>query len=159
MTDTKLCSKCSTRKLRCEFYKQKRARDGRQAYCIACKRKADSEYNKGYEQRPERILKKRQFELTKKRMLYKQKWQAMRDKHLQIATPPWANKQAIEDIYKRADQLTLETGVVHEVHHIYPLFQFRHIFMGLHVESNLTILTQHEHTEEHKKLRKKYTGN
>jgi len=83
----------------------------------------------------------------------------MRDKHIQSATPPWANKQAIEDIYKKADQLTLETGVVHEVHHIYPLFQFRHLFMGLHVESNLTILTQHEHTEEHKKLRKKHTGN
>ena len=80
----------------------------------------------------------------------------MRDKHIQVATPPWANKETIDGIYRKAEALTLETGVVHQVHHIFPLLEFKHQFMGLHVESNLVIMTETDHVEEHKKLRKKY---
>lgn len=62
------------------------------------------------------------------------------------ATPSWANKKKIRSIYAEASRLTIETGVEHHVDHIYPLKS--KVMCGLHVETNLQILT---HTENHKK--------
>lgn len=56
------------------------------------------------------------------------------------ATPPWANRNAIESIYKRAAMLSRITGIPHEVDHIIPLRSKR--VNGLHCESNLQILTR-----------------
>ena len=54
------------------------------------------------------------------------------------ATPKWANKKLIDQLYTEAKRLTLETGVNHEVDHIIPV---RHpMVCGLHVENNLRIL-------------------
>ena len=55
-------------------------------------------------------------------------------------TPPWANQEQIKAIYKEAVRLTKETGIPHEVDHIYPL-QGKFV-SGLHVETNLQILTR-----------------
>jgi hypothetical protein len=56
------------------------------------------------------------------------------------ATVPWADLAAIERFYVEADRLTRATGIKHEVDHIYPI-QGRNV-CGLHVETNLQILTK-----------------
>lgn len=55
-------------------------------------------------------------------------------------TPLWADKMAIEAIYKESARLTAETGIRHEVDHYYPLQG--DVVSGLHVENNLQILTR-----------------
>ena len=66
------------------------------------------------------------------------------------ALPVWANLRAIKEIYKEASRLTRETGVRHEVDHIYPL-QGRTV-SGLHCESNLQILTKVENIRKGNKM-------
>ena len=56
------------------------------------------------------------------------------------ATPLWANEEAIKAIYAEAARRTRETGIRHEVDHIYPLQS--DIVCGLHCEANLQILTK-----------------
>lgn len=56
--------------------------------------------------------------------------------------PPWADEKAIKSIYEKCDKLTRNTGIKHEVDHIYPL-QSKYM-CGLHVETNLQILTKEE---------------
>ncbi len=54
------------------------------------------------------------------------------------ATPPWANKAAIDSIYVEARKVSEETGVEHQVDHVVPL---QHpLVCGLHVEKNLRII-------------------
>lgn len=60
------------------------------------------------------------------------------------AMPTWSDPQAIKNIYKKALELTKETGIKHEVDHIYPL-QSKYM-CGLHVETNLQILTKSENS-------------
>ena len=55
------------------------------------------------------------------------------------ATPAWADQTKIMKFYEEAVRLTRETGIRHEVDHIYPLQS--KICCGLHCEFNLQILT------------------
>ena len=57
-------------------------------------------------------------------------------------TPPWADLEAIRLIYKEAARLECETGIAHHVDHFYPLQGY--LVSGLHVETNLQILTAAE---------------
>lgn len=57
-----------------------------------------------------------------------------------LATPLWADRAKIAAIYEQAARLTRETGVRHEVDHIYPLQS--KFGCGLHCEANLQILTK-----------------
>lgn len=73
----------------------------------------------------------------------KSKWSSYiveRRKKRDKSMPPWANKKAIQSIYIKARQLTSETGIKHEVDHIIP--STHPLVCGLHVESNLQILTE-----------------
>lgn len=63
----------------------------------------------------------------------------MRAKHIVQATPIWADLEKIAAIYDEAARLTAETGVKHHVDHFYPLRS--KTMCGLHVETNLQILT------------------
>lgn len=56
--------------------------------------------------------------------------------------PPWADFQSIEAIYGEARRLTQATGVVHHVDHDIPLCG--ELVSGLHVETNLKVLTAAE---------------
>lgn len=60
--------------------------------------------------------------------------------------PPWANIDAIRAIYKEAKRQTKETGIPHQVDHIIPL-RGRNV-CGLHVESNLQIITKNENLKK-----------
>ena len=60
--------------------------------------------------------------------------------------PAWANVIEIRNIYKKAKQLTYETGIKHEVDHIIP--SNHPLVCGLHVENNLQILTEHENIKK-----------
>lgn len=61
-------------------------------------------------------------------------------------TPKWADLKKISEIYKTSERISRETGTPHHVDHIYPL---RGKFVsGLHVESNLQILTATENVRK-----------
>jgi hypothetical protein len=62
------------------------------------------------------------------------------------ACPNWANKDAINTIYKTAKELTKSTGISYEVDHVIPV---RHpLVCGLHVENNLQIILKDENREK-----------
>ena len=63
------------------------------------------------------------------------------------ATPKWADLKAIQEIYRRCREISKATGIKHNVDHIIPL-QGRDV-CGLHVESNLQIITQEENFKKH----------
>ena len=56
--------------------------------------------------------------------------------------PKWANLDKIALIYAEAQRLTEETGIEHHVDHIIPIQGKR--VSGLHVESNLRVITKEE---------------
>lgn len=62
-----------------------------------------------------------------------------KQKRIKQATPIWANKSAIKEIYEQAYKLSIDTGIKHEVDHIDPLTN--KLVCGLHVPENLQILT------------------
>lgn len=66
------------------------------------------------------------------------------------AAPPWVNKEQIETIYKRCQELTLNSGILHHVDHIVPLKN--KIVCGLHVPWNLQILTAEENLKKRNKF-------
>jgi hypothetical protein len=67
------------------------------------------------------------------------------------AMPGWADKEAIERFYVEAREMTIRTGVKHQVDHVIPL---KHkLVCGLHVPANLQVITATEN------LRKKNSFN
>jgi hypothetical protein len=66
------------------------------------------------------------------------------------ALPSWADLGAIENIYAEAVRRTRETGIRHEVDHIYPLRS--DIVCGLHCEANLQILTKTENIRKSSRM-------
>jgi hypothetical protein len=60
---------------------------------------------------------------------------------------PWANRDAIIEIYRQAELMTQTTGRLHVVDHIIPL-QGRKV-SGLHVETNLRVIEHHENAVKH----------
>lgn len=66
------------------------------------------------------------------------------------ATPAWADQKAIIAVYERAQQLTAETGIPHEVDHIVPLAHKN--VCGLHIAINLQILTRTANRSKSNKL-------
>ncbi|WP_290646590.1 hypothetical protein, partial [Aquabacterium sp.] len=62
------------------------------------------------------------------------------------AMPAWADLEKIAAFYAEARRLTLETGIQHEVDHIYPLNS--PTICGLHVHQNMQILTRSENASK-----------
>jgi hypothetical protein len=66
-----------------------------------------------------------------------------------LRCPKWLteeHKRQMGEFYRKADELTRETGVPHEVDHIYPLMG--KTCSGLHVPWNLQILTRTKNREK-----------
>lgn len=59
---------------------------------------------------------------------------------------PWADKKEIKKIYEKAHDISKLTGIKHHVDHVYPLIS--DFMCGLHVETNLQILTEHENASK-----------
>jgi hypothetical protein len=73
-----------------------------------------------------------------------------RQLRIKKATPSWADKESIKQFYIEAQRLTKETGVPHEVDHIIPIAG--KLVSGLHVPSNLQILTAEENQRKNAKF-------
>lgn len=65
-------------------------------------------------------------------------------------TVSWANLSIIEEIYKLRKEISDQTGVIHHVDHVIPLLH--PLVCGLHVESNLKIITAEENLSKHNKF-------
>jgi hypothetical protein len=61
-------------------------------------------------------------------------------------TPLWADMAAIRAVYAEAARLTRSTGTVHHVDHVLPLQGL--LVSGLHVHTNLQILTAAENSRK-----------
>lgn len=65
-------------------------------------------------------------------------------------TPSWADRDAIRAIYAECQRISEATGILHHVDHIIPL-KGKNV-CGLHVETNLQILTASENSRKNNKL-------
>jgi hypothetical protein len=72
-----------------------------------------------------------------------------RKAHVKRATPQWADRKAIAAVYKRARQMTADSGVLYTVDHIIPLRS--PVVCGLHIAENLQILTGTENCRKRNK--------
>lgn len=83
-------------------------------------------------------------------MAYHRQWAIEKQRLLKHATPDWANKDTIREIYENAVKLSVETGKRYEVDHIVPIKN--KLVCGLHVEHNLRIVTFEENRSKSNKF-------
>lgn len=77
---------------------------------------------------------------------YYRQYAIEKQKRVKNATPKWANKEKIKEIYVKAHKLSECSRIPHEVDHIIPLTS--KLVCGLHNEYNLRIVTQKENREK-----------
>lgn len=129
--DCKQCTKCKQVLTIANFRPHPLNPDGFASWCKKCKNADGRRYIK--ENKPKMAY------WVRKRYAFKLK-----------ATPLWADEKKIREIYKKAANLTKETGIEHHVDHIIPLSN--PLVCGLHVESNLQILTAEENLRKSNKF-------
>lgn len=167
--DCKTCSKCGELKESTLFYPNRRAckqcifaqNYAWQAKNIEKKRSyTRKSHHKHYDEKREEILIRHKLwrAENKEWMSTYNKQYALENPHilalhrklrvqiLKVQCPSWANQSKIQSLYKEARRLTRETGIRHTVDHILPL-QGK-IVSGLHVETNLQILTKSENSRK-----------
>lgn len=170
----KTCNKCKENKELTEFSRHDGASDGLHPSCRLCvreyqrirrdakrpmitekyaeyyqknKEKQSAYYEEQYqdpEKRKARCERSRQWRKDNPEKLLAQI--AYRRAKKLKATPAWADKAAILAIYKECVRITTETGIAHQVDHIIPLNGT--LVSGLHVESNLQIITAEENNKK-----------
>lgn len=156
MEPTKRCTSCLRVLSVVQFYKHKRHPDGLYSMCKECFRQKRADSHATEEGRARRSAAVKRYKRTRKAAETEQKYLERRTQLKALATPSWCSLAHIAAVYAEAERLTVETGVVHEVHHIYPIMEFSALFVGLHVPWNLEILTAAEHAEVHVDLRREY---
>lgn len=166
----KICSSCKKEKDFSCFSVRKRAKDGLDYYCRDCKKeKSDpvkhSILNKNWRyNNKERDSKRRKIRRNENPESWSARYKdwASKNPHMiaerasrrravcKKATPSWASKRKIDEIYERAKILSNDTGILHHVDHIVPLKS--DLVCGLHWEGNLQILPYYENIAKHNKV-------
>lgn len=156
----KTCTKCKSEKPLSEFYKRS-DRDTYHSWCKQCKHQSSKSWNernkekhselnrKWYEENKEHHLSnsKQWYESNKHRKL---ETTTAREKRCVLATPTWADRELIKELYALAKKLTEQTGIPHEVDHVVPL-QGKNV-SGLHVENNLQVISAEENRRKSNKF-------
>lgn len=131
---TKTCSKCGEAKLVFEFAKHETGKYGVASICKVCRKQYTKQW---YYDNKERCAITNAL-WSKNNLHKKRAYRAKRRAFVLLATPAWANQQAIRRIYAEADFLSKATGIKYEVDHIIPL-QGKNV-CGLHVPNNLQVI-------------------
>ncbi len=153
--EMKTCTKCRDKKELAAFTVDKRSLSGFDARCKKCTNDRSLTWNKENASRYKGnmaawelnnktrrcAIKSRHMKTAKFRATSARNSAAGHASKLK-ATPAWADMKAISKFYSDAELLSRITAVPHEVDHIYPLRG--EAVTGLHVESNLQILTKQE---------------
>ena len=156
----KTCTKCKSEKPLDRFYKRS-DRGAYHSWCKDCKHEASKSWNlrnkekhselnaKWYEENKEHHLanSKEWYENNKHRKL---ETTTAREKRCVLATPTWADRELIKELYALAKKLTEQTGIQHEVDHIVPL-QGKNV-SGLHTQDNLQVITAEENRRKSNKF-------
>lgn len=155
----KTCTKCQETKSLDEFYKRS-DRDSYHSWCKTCKHESGKSWHERNKDRHSEIN-RNWYENNKEQHLTNSKaWYAAnkhrkletttaREKRCVLATPIWADRELIKELYALAQKLTEQTGIPHEVDHVIPL-QGRNV-SGLHVETNLQVITATENRRKSNK--------
>lgn len=145
----KQCTKCLILQVVDNFYKCSKNKSGIQATCKSCDSlKGQQWYSKNKEHRDE----VNSLHYNNNKSTYAAKCRKRQASKLN-RTPKWltnADLVEIEWAYKVAQELTMETGIIHVVDHIIPL-QGKNI-SGLHCPQNLQIITKLENSKKGNKF-------
>ena len=169
---TKVCTKCKQEKGLEDFARDSKKADKRRSNCKGCERL----YRKA--NREKRLLQKKQWFLKNKdkvQVRRKKYYHANKDKFKKYmeqyrinnpekinankskrraaklrATPEWADPKKIEHVYWVCNFLSKYIGIEHHVDHIHPLQS--DMICGLHVHTNLQILTAEENRSKGNKF-------
>lgn len=148
----KTCNKCNIEKPLNDFYRRSDAKDGYRNDCKSCKNaqwKSTPTHNermkKYYKDNPDKrkVWKKNNPDKVAANVAARRA-----RKHNQTPDMFDDEKRMIKALYKEAQRLTQETGIVHEIDHIHPISQG-----GLHCYLNLQILTQEENRRKGDQIR------
>lgn len=156
----KICTKCKSEKSLSEFYKRS-DRDAYHSWCKQCKHKSGKSWNERNKQKHSELNRKwyeenKEHHLTNSKQWYeankhrKLETTTAREKRCVLATPTWADRELIKELYALAKKLTEQTGIPHEVDHVVPL-QGKNV-SGLHVENNLQVITAEENRRKSNKF-------
>ena len=158
--ETKICTKCKVEKPLSEFYKRSN-KDSLHSWCKLCKHESGKRWVANNREKHRQLcrtwyLDNREQQLADGKVWYqnnksrKLETTTAREKRCVLATPAWADREAMKSVYAEARELTETTGIPHEVDHIIPL-QGKNV-CGLHVYNNLQILTREENRHKASKV-------
>lgn len=112
--------------------------------CVTCHRERKRINKlKCYAENPERFRELGRVDYQRHPDRYK-KNAYLRQSRLKQATPPWVTDEMIYPFYIERQRLTAETGIPHDVDHIYPLKPKDGTYCGLNVPANLQVIPASE---------------
>lgn len=156
----KTCTKCKLEKPLDRFYKRS-GKDGYLSWCKDCKNKSSKAWNVKNKEKHSELNRKWYVENKEHHLANSKEWYksnkhrkletvTAREKRCILATPTWADRELIKELYALAKKLTEQTGVPHEVDHIIPL-QGKNV-SGLHTQDNLQVITAEENRRKSNKF-------
>jgi hypothetical protein len=156
----KTCSKCKETKELVQFYKRA-DRDSHYSWCKPCKNLSGKQWNMKNKERHSQINSEWYEQNKEKHLENSRQWYkdnkhrklettSARDKRCVLATPTWADRELIKELYALAQKLTEQTGIPHEVDHVIPLQGA--IVSGLNVPNNLQVITREENRRKSNKF-------
>ena len=159
LLNAKTCTKCKEEKALDQFYKRAN-RDAYHSWCKQCKHESSKKWNAKNKQKHSE-LNSAWYEANKeKHLANSKKWYnanksrklettTAREARCKLATPAWADRELIKELYALAQKLTEQTGIPHEVDHVIPL-QGKNV-SGLHVPENLQVIPASENRRKSNK--------